>query len=151
MMTDEQFIQRVYKSSIGWSLLILSYLLISNLLSTAVGFAVGVGVALAGLNSIERVVKVVLTPDGHPVEKKVKMGAFGVVKYGILAIIIALVVKSGWVSLPAFACGIGVPSAIIFLKTLGSYFHEIEFHPFWGHHNHIDPQRVPVRARENRF
>ena len=150
-MTDEQFIQRVYKSSFWWSLLILSYLMIAAYIPQAVGFAIGVAVALAGLRSIERVVRVVMTPSGDHVEKKVKMGVFGVVKYGVMAVIIALVVKSGWVSLPAFACGIGVPSAIIFLKTLGGYFHELEFHPFWGHHNHIDPQRVPVRARDNRF
>lgn len=150
-MTDEQFINRVYRSTAGWSLLILSYQLMANLLPAAVGFAVGVGIALAGLKSLERVVRIVCVPGGQNIEKKVRMGAFGFVKYITMAVVIALVVNSGWISLPAFACGVGVPSAIIFLKTLGGYFREIEFHPFWGHHNHIDPQRVPVRARDNRF
>ena len=150
-MTDELFIQRVYKSSIGWSLLVVSYLLMANKLSLAVGFVIGVALALAGLKSIEKVVRVVMVPGGSPAEKKVKMGAFGVAKYLGIGIVIAVVVRSGWISLPAFACGIGIPSVIIFLKTLGGYFQEIEFHPFWGHHNHIDPQRVPVRARDNRF
>ena len=148
-MIDEQFINRVYKSSFWWSLLIVSYLLMANRLSLAVGFAIGVGVALAGLKSIEKIVQNVFVPGGNHLEKKVKMGAFGFVKYLSLAVIIAVVVKSGWISLPAFACGVAIPSAIIFLKTLAHYFHtELEFHPFWGHHNHLDPQKAKVRARE---
>ena len=127
--------------------MIVSYLLMANLLSLAVGFAIGVGVALAGLKSIEKIVQKVFVPGGNHFESKIKMGAFGFAKYLSLAVIIAVVVKSGWISLPAFACGVAIPSTIIFLKTLAHYFHtELEFHPFWG--NPLDPQKSKVRVRE---
>jgi len=145
-MIDENFIQRVYKSTIAWSLLILSYLMLSKLVAASAGFAIGVGLALAGLHSFELFVKNTIAP-GKTQKAKVKFGVFGVLKYLGFAVVIALIVKSGWISLPAFACGVGIPSAIIFLKALAHYFHtELEFHPFWGQHNHLDPQRVNAGA-----
>jgi hypothetical protein len=149
-MVDEQFIQRVYKSSVLWSLLILSYLMMTKLVSASAGFALGVGLALAGLHSFEAIVKNVVVP-GKTQGAKVKMGVFALVKYAAFAVVIALTVKSGWISLPAFACGVGIPSAIIFLKALAHYFHtELEFHPFWGDHNHLDPQRVSAGSWKDR-
>jgi hypothetical protein len=139
-MIDEQFIQRVYKSSFWWSLLILSYLLMAKLVAVAAGFTIGVGLALAGLKGFETFVTAHFVPGEPRKGAKVKMGLFGLLKYLVMAAVIGWVVKSGWVSLPAFACGVGVPSAIIFLKALAHYFHELEFHPFWG--NELAPRRV---------
>jgi hypothetical protein len=136
-MIDEQFIQRVYRSSIVWSLVILSWLMMNKLIPATVGFALGVAIGLGVLRTIEAVVKKVLTP-GERDTAKMKMGIIGVIKYGILGLLIGMVVKAGWISLPAFACGIGVPTAIIFMKTLAHTFREIEFHPFWG--THYDPR-----------
>ena len=138
-MIDEQFLQRVYRSSIYWSLLIVSYLLMAKLVSETAGFVIGVAVSLAALRSIEKVVQAVAVPGRTQLGRTV-MSVYGIVKYFIIALVIALVVRAGWISLPAFACGVGVPSAIIFLKTLASYFHELEFHPFWG--GSLEPERV---------
>jgi hypothetical protein len=122
----------------------------AKLVPAAVGFSAGVGLALLGLHSFDAFIKKTFVPGGKGLEAKVKMGFFGFMKYILFAVVIALVVESGWVSLPAFAAGVGVPSAIIFLKALGHYFHELEFHPFWGQLNHLDPQRVSSRVREGR-
>jgi hypothetical protein len=142
-MIDELFISRVYRSSFWWSLLVVSYLLMAKLLSAAVGFSIGVGVGLGVLRSIEGIVRIVFVP-GNAGASKATMSALGIAKYALLAVIFALIVRSGWISLPAFACGVGVPSAIICLKMLSGFFAEIEFHPFWG--SEFDPR--PAREAE---
>jgi hypothetical protein len=124
-MIDEQFLKRVYRSSFWWSLLILSYLMMSKLISASAGFAIGVALALGVLRVFEIAVKYIFTP-GNKTSKKVKLTVFSYTKYFALGVIVATIVRSGWISLPAFACGVGVPSTIIFLKTLSQYFHQLD-------------------------
>jgi hypothetical protein len=99
--------------------------MMANFISASIGFAIGATLALAVLRTIEVAVKVIFTPGGKS-DKKIKMAVFNYAKYIVIGFLIAIVVRHDWISLPAFACGVGVPSAIIFLKTLGQYFHEIE-------------------------
>jgi len=142
-MIEEKFIERVYKASFYLSALILSFLMMSKMTTESAGFALGVIISLAGLRSVEAVVRKVIVPGVGHVAAKAKMGAFGVVKYFFLAIILAFVVRSGWFNLLAFACGVAVPASVIFLKALGHYFREFEINPFWN--GHIDPYH---RVRE---
>jgi hypothetical protein len=142
-MIEEKFIERVYKASFYVSVLILSFLMMTKMTTEAAGFALGVVISLAGLRSVEAVVRRIIVPGVGHVAAKAKMGAFGVVKYFFLAVIIAMIVRSGWFNLLAFACGVGVPASVIFLKALGHYFRDMELSPFWG--NHIDPYH---RVRE---
>ena len=142
-MSDEQFLQRVYRSSFWWSLLVLSYLLLSQLLSAAAGFTIGVAMGLAVLRTIEAIVGFLVTPD-RPVLVKGTMPMVWVAKYAVLGVCIYFIVRSGWISLPAFAWGVGVPSAMMFMKTLAHFFSEIEFDPFWG--SSLEPERIKHQA-----
>ncbi len=127
-MSDELFLPRVYRSSFWWSLLVVAVLLISRLTSVAAGFALGVALGMGTLRAIEYMTGALLRPDAKQ-GRKVRAAFLAITKYFILSLILYLIVRAPGISLPAFACGVGVPTAIIFLKALGRFFQEMRDPP----------------------
>ena len=128
-MVDDKLISRLYRLSFLVPLPIIAYLWIEGFPQAAVGLAVGIAFAALSLYSIELFVHFLLRPDNC---QPGFLFAYMTLKYAVLAAIIYFLVRTEGISLPALACGIGVPAVLLFLVTLAEALSEIRFEPFWG-------------------
>jgi hypothetical protein len=118
---DAGFIKRVYKTSVAVWLFTLLMCGVYNSVPMAIGVTVGFGISLCSLMLLERLVMRLFVPQmaGKPKKALRRLLVVAMLKYGVIGIVL-------WVSLSLIGAnpigliiGIGIPSAVIFLKALG--------------------------------
>ncbi len=121
---DEGFIRRTYRTSAWVLLLTVLYLMGFGAFQAAWSVAAGTGLALLVLFAFEWVVRGLFAPGRRP--PNWLMLQVALVKLPLLSLVLYLVVHSGWFHLGAFAGGVALVHAVIFLKALGIYWGQVE-------------------------
>lgn len=118
---DIGFIKRVYGTSVGVWLFVLLWCTALRSVGGAIGVTVGFGVSIGSLMLLERLVRVLFSPEraGQPKRTVRKLVAVAALKYAVIGLILWASLRSGWASPIGLAIGIGLPQAVIFLKALG--------------------------------
>lgn len=117
---DEGFIRRTYRTS-AWVLLLVA-LFLSGLGKFRVAWSIAAGAALAlgVLRGFEWMAQTWMAPERKSTARMVT-AKFTALKLPVLALVLYLVVRSGWFDLAAFAGGVVLVQAVIFLKAVGQY------------------------------
>lgn len=114
---DEGFIRRTYRTSAWVLALVLLYMLGLGAFRVAWSYAAGALLGLGVLRAYEWIVQRMAAPGRKPPTWLIVK--LTVVKLPALALLLYLVVNSGWFHLGAFAAGVVLPQGVMFLKALG--------------------------------
>ncbi|HOK53285.1 MAG TPA: ATP synthase subunit I [Armatimonadota bacterium] len=120
-MIDSGFLKRVYRTSVFVWLFALLLCSVFMTLSGAIGISVGFIISFSSLVLLERLVTMLMVPEWTSETKRVlrKLVILAVIKYGVIALTLWLVLKTAWVNPIGLAIGLGLPMAVISLKALG--------------------------------
>jgi hypothetical protein len=116
---DEGFIRRTYRTSAWVLLLVVLFTTGLGAFRVAWSIVAGAALGLLVLRGFDWAVHVLFAPGRTPAKGAV--AKLLILKLPAMALLLYLVVNSGWFHLPAFAGGVALIQAVIFLKALGLY------------------------------
>ena len=119
MILDEGFLRRTYRTC-SWVLLLV-VLFTTGLGAFRVAWSITAGAALglAVLRGYEWMVRRWLTPGETRAAASAMAVKLSLLKLPALALLLYLVVRSGWFHLAAFAAGVALIQSVIFLRAVG--------------------------------
>jgi len=121
---DEGFIGRTYRTSAGVLLLVVLFTTGLGAFRVAWSIVAGAALGLLVLRGFDWAVHALFVPERTAT--KGTIAKLLILKLPAMALLLYLVVNSGWFHLPAFAGGVALIQAVILLKAFGIYLMERE-------------------------
>jgi len=118
---DEGFLRRTYRACGAVLLLVVLFTTGMGAFRVAWSIAAGAALGLGVLRGYEWAVHVWLSPERSGSTSSAMVAKLSLLKLPLLALLLYIVVRSGWFSLPGFAGGVALIHLVILLRAIGLY------------------------------
>ena len=118
---DEGFLKRTYRACGAVLLLVVLFTTGMGAFRVAWSIAAGAALGLGVLRGYEWAVRVWLAPEQPRTAASAMVAKLSLLKLPLLALLLYVVVRSGWFNLPAFAGGVALIQFVVFLRAVGLY------------------------------